>query len=462
MTDVLRALKAAWKALRRNPMRAMLTTLGIVIGIGAVIAMMEIGHGSAVALQKTIASMGANVLVIRPGTASSGGVTFGAGSITTLVPEDAVAIVKDCPSVQAAAPIVNARTQVVYGNRNWVPTYIYGTTPVYLDIQDLTNLDEGEPVTERDVLNANKVCLLGKTVVRELFQGESPVGKEVRLNNIIFKVIGVLPAKGANMLGLDQDDIVLAPWTTIKYRVTGSNLTNTNQSASSSASRTATSSTVNTLSNLYPSSAPQLYPERSAVQQANHPMPLRLDNVNMVMVRAKSATEISSAIEEITALLRQRHHIREGQLEDFNIRDMSELTKTLSSTTVLMTNLLLAVATISLVVGGVGIMNIMLVSVTERTKEIGLRMAVGAKSRDILRQFLVEAIVLCLIGGLLGIALGHGGSMLISVFLRWPVEASPMAIAASVMVSVSVGLSFGFYPAWKASRLDPIEALRYE
>lgn len=462
MIGILRTIKTAWKALRRNPMRAMLTTLGIVIGIGAVIAMMEIGQGSSAALQKTIASMGANVIVIRPGTASSGGVTFGTGSVTTLIPQDSDAILKECPSVQNAAPIVRARTQLVYGNRNWVPTYIYGTTSAYLEVQDLENLADGEPITERDVLNATKVCLLGKTVVRELFQDESPVGKEIRLNNITFRVIGILPAKGANMLGLDQDDIILAPWTTIKYRVTGSSLASTNQSTSSSSSKSSTSSTVNTLSNLYPSSAPVLYPERSATQQANNPMPVRFENIDMIMVKAKSASEVTSAINEVTELLRQRHYIRDGQLDDFNIRDMSELTKTLSSSTVLMTNLLLAVATISLVVGGVGIMNIMLVSVTERTREIGLRMAVGAKARDILRQFLVEAVVLCLIGGILGIVLGHGGSMLISLVLKWPVQASPVAITASVLVSASVGIVFGFYPAWKASKLDPIEALRYE
>ncbi len=461
MFNILRTTRDALKALRRNPMRAMLTTLGIVIGIGAVIAMMEIGQGSASALEKTIASMGANVLVIRPGTASSGGVTFGAGSVATLIPQDADAMLKDCPSVQNAVPIVRARTQLVYGNRNWVPTYIYGVTPAYLDIQDLENLAEGEPFTDRDVLNSTKVCLLGKTVVRELFQDESPVGKEIRLNNITFRVIGVLAQKGANMVGLDQDDIILTPWTTIKYRVTGSSLTSANQSATT-ASKSATTSTVNTLSNLYPGTAPELYPERCATQAANHPMPVRFAKIDMIMAKAQSPHEITSAIEEITSLLRQRHHIRPGQPDDFNIRDVSELTKTLSASTVLMTNLLLAVATISLMVGGVGIMNIMLVSVIERTREIGLRMAIGAKAKDILRQFLVEAVVLCLIGGVLGIMLGHGGSMLIRLLFKWPVEASPAAITASVIVSVSVGIVFGFYPAWKASRLDPIEALRYE
>ncbi|MFZ5762189.1 MAG: ABC transporter permease [Thermodesulfobacteriota bacterium] len=456
--SVYTTARTAFRALRRNPMRAMLTTLGIVIGVGAVIAMMEIGTGSSAALEKTIASMGANVLVIRPGAASSGGVTFGAGSATTLTPEDSEAILRECPAVKNAAPMVRARTQVVYGGRNWIPTYIYGTTVAYLDIQNWGELAEGEPFSDRDVMNGNKVCILGQTLVRELFEGESPIGKEVRLQNVAFRVVGVLPAKGANMMGLDQDDIVLAPWTSIKYRVTGSSLTT---SQSSTGSKGSTSETVNTLSTLYPGGE-SLYPERSALQEANQPMPVRFANIDQIMASARSAAEIETAIDQITAVLRERHRIRSGEADDFNIRDLTEVTKMLSSTTTLMTNLLLAVAMISLVVGGVGIMNIMLVSVTERTREIGLRMAVGARGSDILRQFLVEAVVLCLVGGALGILLGHGGSMLVSLVLRWPVATSPVAIATAVLVSASVGILFGFYPAWKASKLDPIEALRYE
>lgn len=455
--SVYTTARTAFRALRRNPMRAMLTTLGIVIGVGAVIAMMEIGTGSSAALAKTIASMGANVLVIRPGAASSGGVTFGAGSATTLTPEDSEAILRECPAVKNAAPMVRARTQVVYGGRNWIPTYIYGTTVAYLDIQNWGELAEGEPFSDRDVMNGNKVCILGQTLVRELFEGESPIGKEVRLQNVAFRVVGVLPAKGANMMGLDQDDIILAPWTSIKYRVTGSSLT-TSQSSGSSVG---TSDKVNTLSNLYPGGS-ALYPARSAIQEANQPMPVRFANIDQIMASAQSAAEIETAIDQITSVLRERHRIRPGEADDFNIRDLTEVTKMLSSTTTLMTNLLLAVAMISLVVGGVGIMNIMLVSVTERTREIGLRMAVGARGSDILRQFLVEAVVLCLVGGALGIVLGHGGSMLVSLLLRWPVATSPVAIATAVLVSATVGILFGFYPAWKASKLDPIEALRYE
>ncbi|MHB1184887.1 MAG: ABC transporter permease [Desulfobulbia bacterium] len=448
--------RTAFRTLRRNPMRAMLTTLGIVIGVGAVIAMMEIGAGASGALKKTIASMGANVLVIRPGTASSGGVSFGAGTTTTLTPEDCQAILRECPAVRNAAPMVRARTQVVYGNRNWVPNSIYGTTPAYLDVQDWSILAEGEPFNNRDVLNGNRVCILGQSLVRELFDGESAVGKEIRIKNIAFRVVGVLSPKGANMMGFDQDDVILAPWTTIKYRVTGASASTANQSAS------VASDSVNTLSNLYPTAQRSLYPERSAVQQANNPMPVRFANIDQIMAAANSSAEIPLAIEQISGVLRERHRIRADDPDDFNIRDMAELTRTLSTTTKLMTNLLLAVAMISLVVGGVGIMNIMLVSVTERTREIGLRMAVGARGRDILRQFLVEAVVLCLTGGAMGIVLGHGGSMLVRFLLKWPVETSPAAIATAVLVSAGVGIIFGFYPAWKASRLDPIEALRYE
>jgi ABC-type antimicrobial peptide transport system permease subunit len=457
--NTYRVFFTALKALRRNPMRALLTTLGIVIGVGAVIAMMEIGAGSSLALQEAISSMGANVLMVVPGTASSGGISFGAGSRTTLTPDDCEALIKQCPALRGAAPEVRARTQVVYGNRNWVPSWMTGTSPEYLDVANWT-IAEGDSFTDRDVLAANKVCLLGQTVVRELFQDEPPVGKEIRIKNVSFKVVGVLAGKGANMMGMDQDDILLAPWTTIKYRVTGSDLQSVNQSASSSTSQD-TSGSINTLSKLYPGQE-SLYPERSAAQLADNPMPVRFENISRILAAAQTADQIPAAIEQITNLLRERHRIRPGEPSDFNIRDMTEMTKTLSSTTQLMTNLLLAVAMISLVVGGVGIMNIMLVSVTERTREIGLRMAVGARGRDILRQFLVEAVVLCLAGGAMGILLGHGGSQLVRAALGWPVATSMAAIIASVLVSASVGIVFGFYPAWRASRLDPIEALRYE
>ena len=453
-----RTLRTALRALRRNVMRSILTTLGIIIGVAAVIAMMEIGEGSSAAIQRTITSMGANNLLVMPGTAASGGVSFGAGSVMTLTPEDADAILGECPSVRAAAPVVRARTQVVHGDRNWVPLYIYGTTAAFLEIHDWSNLTDGEPFSDSDVRNGNKACLLGQTVVRELFGAEPPVGKEVRVQNVSFRVIGLLAKKGANMVGMDQDDVLLAPWTTIKYRVTGSSAATVNQSAASSD----TSQQANSLDQIYPSKQIELYPLPSSTQLADTPQPVRFTNVDQILVSARSAVQIPAAIQQMTDLLRERHRIRKGEADDFTVRDMTEMSSALSSTTMHMTNLLLGVALISLVVGGVGIMNIMLVSVTERTREIGLRMAVGARARDILRQFLVEAVVLCLAGGALGIVLGRGSSYLVTLLLRWPTELSVAAIVAAVTVSAAVGIIFGYYPAWKASRLDPIDALRYE
>ncbi|MCY2995054.1 MAG: ABC transporter permease [Planctomycetota bacterium] len=449
-------LVTAMGALRRNKMRSALTTLGIIIGVGAVITMMEIGQGSAAQLKKTIASMGANNLMIQSGAAASGGVTFGSGSSLTLTPKDAEELSQQCPAIEEVAPMVRARGQIIYGNRNWIPMQTMGTTPSYLAVRDWEELDEGDMFTERDVRSGNKVCVVGATLKRELFQDESPLGKELRIQNVSLRIIGVLSRKGANMMGMDQDDVLLAPWTTIKYRVSGGGST----AQSAAASSTATSS-INTLNNLYPGST-ALYTAPSATQLADTPQPIRVTNVDTIMVKATSAEEIPDAITQISEILRERHRIRPGVADDFNIRDMTEATKALSSTTQIMGILLLAVACISLLVGGVGIMNIMLVSVTERTREIGLRMAVGARSHHILRQFLVEAIVLCLCGGAIGIGAGRGFSVLVSYFLKWPTETSLPAIIASVVVSATVGVVFGFYPAWKASRLDPIEALRYE
>ncbi|HYA90595.1 MAG TPA: ABC transporter permease [Thermodesulfobacteriota bacterium] len=451
-------LKTALRALQRNVMRTMLTMLGIIIGVAAVITMMEIGNGASIAIQRTIASLGANTLVILPAAANIGGVNQGIGSMMTLTPQDGDAIINECSAVWSLAPIVRARTQVVYGNRNWVPTYIYGTTPSFLQVREWTGMEEGEAFTEHDVRNSSKVCIVGQTIVSELFGGQSPVGKEVRIRNVAFKVTGVLRRKGANMMGMDQDDIVLAPWTTIKYRVVASSLAAGNQSTTNTSSTTE----VNTLSQIYPNIQQNLYPVPSSTEQADVPQPIRFANVDQILAAARSGEQIPFAIEQITALLRQRHHIRGADPNDFNVRDMTEITKAMSSTTALITKVLLCVATISLVVGGIGIMNIMLVSVTERTREIGLRMAVGAEPGDILRQFLTEAVVLCLFGGTMGILLGRGSSYIVSSVLHWPTAASVGAIVAAVVVSASVGIIFGFYPAWKASRLDPIDALRYE
>ncbi|MGD0412757.1 MAG: ABC transporter permease [Verrucomicrobiota bacterium] len=451
---VYRTFKTAMRALRRNVMRAALTTLGIVIGVAAVIAMMEIGNGSSRAIQHTIATMGAYNLMVFPGNSLLAGISTGTGGSMRLSPGDAEAILTDCPSVTAAAPVVFARAQAVYNNLNWQPGSLYGTTPAFLEVRDWSDMAEGNPFTERDVRNTSKVCVIGKTIEKMLFQGEPAVGKEIRLMNVNFKVVGVLKAKGANMMGADQDDIILAPWTTIKYRVSAS---------SSSASGTVTTTTTTVLpSAVYPPAPASLYSVPSSVQQADTPQPVRFANVNQIVVSARSAGEVQSAIDEITGLLRERHHIRHDMPEDFTIRDMTEMVRTMSSTTELMTTLLLIVAAISLVVGGVGIMNIMLVSVTERTREIGLRMAVGAQPGDILHQFLMEAIVLCLIGGAVGIALGRATSILVRLIKHWPTAVSVGAIVVAVAVSALVGVLFGFYPAWKASRLDPIDALRYE
>ncbi|MFO0875285.1 MAG: ABC transporter permease [Phycisphaerales bacterium] len=451
-----RTFGTAVVAMTRNKTRAALTTLGVVIGIAAVIAMMEIGQGSSSAIQRTIASMGSNNLLVLPGAAASGGVSFGVGSVLTLTPEDCEAIVRDCPDVLVAAPIVRSRSQLVYGNRNWIPQNIYGTSPAYLQVRDWETLDEGEPFTDRDVRNAAKVCLIGHTIARDLFEGQDPIGKEMRIQNVVFTVVGVLASKGANMLGQDQDDIVLAPWTTIKYRVSG-----TPSGASGQGSTPGASSTAATSGAQYPGGV-ALYPQPSAAQQADTPGWVRFATIDQIALATRSSRDIPDAIRQVGALLRERHRIRAGAPDDFNVRDMTEMTRALGSTATLMTRLLLAVALISLVVGGVGIMNIMLVSVTERTREIGLRMAVGARSRDVLRQFLIESVLLCIAGGIVGIAVGRGISLAVHELLHWPTETSLVAIVASVSVSASVGVIFGFYPAWKAARLDPIEALRYE
>jgi macrolide transport system ATP-binding/permease protein len=450
-------LRTAVEALGRNAMRSALTALGIIIGVGAVIAMTEIGQGSRAAVQKTIASMGANMLLLRPGAVLSNGVSYGFGTAMSLTPRDVDEILRQCPSVAEVAPIVSTRVQIVYGNRNWVPMNIAGTTPAYLVIRDWNNFEEGGMFVDSDVRDAGKVCVIGETIRRELFPDESPIGREIRIQNVSFRIIGVLSPKGANMMGTDQDDVVLAPWTTIKYRVCATMLTNVNQSAAAAV----TGTQVNTLSNLYPGS-PALYAVPAPEEVADTPQPVRFPNVNAILVKAVSAEEIPQAIEQMSALLRERHHLGVDHPDDFNILNMTELSRALASTSRLMSVLLLVVATISLAVGGVGIMNIMLVSVTERTREIGLRMAVGARAHHILRQFLVEAVMLCLFGGAMGIAAGRGASLAVRSLLQWPTEGSLPAIIAAVAVSAAVGVVFGFYPAWKASRLDPIEALRYE
>ncbi|HEV8000805.1 MAG TPA: ABC transporter permease [Planctomycetaceae bacterium] len=453
------SLRAAVLDLRRNFLRSALTCLGIVIGIAAVIAMMEIGNGSAAAIQQTIGSLGANVLQVEPGASSSSGVRMGAGTTLTLSPGDCEAIADECSAVRWAAPGVDCRMQVVYGNRNWAPWKILGTSPAYLIVRDWANLVEGEAFTDSDVRNSTGVCLMGQTPARELFGDESPVGKEVRVQGTILRVVGVLARKGANMMGADQDDVVIAPWTTVKFRINGAKLAFADVNAA--LNPVAAANQVNTLNNQYLPPA-QLYLQRTAAQTADQPQPVRFIDLDDIYLSVNSADEIPPTIDEITQLLRRRHGLREGQPDDFSIRDWTEVSKVMSSTSTLMTKLLLCIAPISLVVGGIGIMNMMLVSVTERTREIGVRMAVGARSKDIRRQFLAETVILCLCGGFAGIALGRGASFAMTALLRWPTIPSLSAVLLAVAVAVSVGIIFGYYPAWKASRLDPIEALRYE
>jgi macrolide transport system ATP-binding/permease protein len=454
----LRPVRMAVQALRRNVLRSVLTTLGIIIGIAALIAIVEIGKGSSAAIKEVLANMGASTLIVQSGKAMTSGVSLGTGTLKTLTPYDTDAIANECSLVDGVAPIVRARAQLVFGNRNWVPLYIYGTTPSFLDVRDWTDLESGEPFTEEDVNNSSLKCLLGWTVVQELFGGVPPVGKEVYIQNVPLKVVGVLSRKGVNLMGLDQDDIVLAPWTTIRYRISGSSLANANQSQANAGD----SSGVKTLSQRYPNTSIEYYPSRSAVQDADRPQQVRFSNVDVILVRAQTPEDIRAAAQQIKEVLRERHHLMADDEDDFYVRDLTEIIDAMESTVRLVTTLLVSVAMICLVVGGVGIMNIMLVSVTERTREIGLRMAVGASGPAILRQFLVEAVVLCLLGGVLGIVCGRGASLLVNRVLQWRTEPSLTAIVAAVAVSVTVGLIFGYYPAWKASKLDPIEALRYE
>lgn len=457
MMKWIRILLAAFVALRRNVLRSALTTLGIIIGVGAVITMVEIGNGSSDAIQRQIASLGANMLMVFPGAASSGGISFGAGSNMTLTPNDADAIAKECPSVEAVAPIVRMRSgQAIYAGRNWVPGQSVGSTEAFFAVRDWV-ISDGAPFTARDVKNAACVCVVGRTVATQLFGGESPIGKEIRMQNVGIRVVGVLAAKGSNMQGDDQDDVVVIPWTTVKYRVSAASSGGSGGAIAASAAAVASAD-----HKTYPGAALTLYPAVAATRALDSAVSVRFVNVDQIIVSAASSEELPAAVDEVTGLLHERHRIGAAEPDDFRVLNLTELMNTRAEVIDKMTNLLLIVAAISLVVGGVGIMNIMLVSVTERTKEIGLRMAVGAKANDILRQFLAEAVVLCLCGGLMGICAGRGSSLAVQKFAHYPVRESVWAILISVAVSALVGIAFGFYPAWKASRLDPIEALRYE
>ena len=403
-------MRTALRALRRNKLRSALTMLGIVIGVAAVIAMVSIGQGADAAVQKQILSLGTNLLMVIPGATTSSGVRSGWGGVSTLNTADAAAIKRECSSVAEVAYFRRQIVQVIYGDQNW-STVAQGTTPSYQIVRDWPVV-AGSFYTQRDEETANRVVVLGRTVVDHLFgPGEDPVGAQVRIKDVPFRVIGVLEAKGQTSWGQDQDDVLIMPFSTAERRVLGTQFIGT---------------------------------------------------VDMIFASAVATDEIDEASTQITALLHDRHHIQPGQDDDFTVRSLNDMAKASESASQVMTNLLFSVASISLLVGGIGIMNILLVSVTERTREIGIRMAVGAKSRHILLQFLVEAIVLSMVGGFAGMLLGIATAELISRLAAWPTLLSPGAVVGSFLFSGAVGVFFGFYPARKAARLDPITALRYE
>jgi len=414
--NLLMILRIALRALAKNKMRAGLTVLGIVIGVGSVILLVSISQSAGLMVQEQFQSMGTNVLIVHPGSQKGGGAHLGSGTITTLVAADADAIAAECPSVLAATPLVGAQGQLIAGNQNWYPNEMMGVNASFPTVRNW-RVGRGEFFTESDVRAAAKVCVIGVTVADNLFQTRDCVGSKIRIKSTPFEIVGVLEPKGANMFGQDQDNIVLAPFSTIKKRIRGSTF----------------------------------------------------NNVDILFISARSVDQMQKAQDEIIALLRERHRIRPGADADFTIHNTSEVAEVLKIISLVMTLLLGSVAGVSLIVGGVGIMNIMLVSVTERTREIGIRLAIGARSRDILRQFLIEAVVLSLLGGAIGVALGIGASVaatyVANAFLsgtRWPLTISIDAIAVALGFAGSVGVFFGYYPARKASRLDPIESLRYE
>ncbi|MGD0489128.1 MAG: ABC transporter permease [Syntrophorhabdales bacterium] len=401
--------RIALRALRVNKMRSALTMLGIIIGVGAVIAMLAVGTGASRQLAEQMATMGSNLLIILPGSQTSGGVRTGFGSQTTLTLGDAEAIQKECPAVQDVAPIHNGTAQIVYGNLNW-STNVMGTTGGMNAVRDWP-VGAGRPITDEDVRSSTKVALLGQTVVDNLFGGIDPLDQIVRIKKIPFRVVGVMAVKGQSVMGQDQDDTVFVPVTTAQKKLFGTAFAGM---------------------------------------------------IRQIMVKAKSAQDLDPAEKQVTELVRQRHHIGAKKDDDFSLRNLTQMMQAAEQQTKVMTLLLGAIASVSLLVGGIGIMNIMLVSVTERTREIGIRMAIGAKTWDIRLQFIMEAVILSLIGGLMGLAAGITSSEVISVVAGWPTVVSPFSAMLAFAFSGIVGIFFGFYPAYKASLLNPIDALRYE
>ena len=409
MINIPSTLKIAFRALKVNKMRSALTMLGIIIGVGAVITMLAVGTGASKSIADQISSMGSNLIMIVPGATTAGGVRMGSGTQPTLTMGDAEAIQKECPAVSNVAPILSGVAQVVYGHLNW-STGVVGTTPDMLIVRDWP-LTSGRSFTGQDVKSATKVCILGQTVVDNLFGDMDPIGQIVRIKNVPFTVVGVLAEKGQSSHGQDQDDTILVPVTTAQKKLFGTT-----------------------------------FPGM----------------VRIIMVKAKSTEDLPAAERQINDLLMQRHHIGPKQDNDFTVRNLTSFMQAAEQSSKVMTILLGAIASVSLLVGGIGIMNIMLVSVTERTREIGIRMAIGAKSWDIRLQFIIEALILSLIGGVAGIIAGISGSEAISFFAGWTTIVSPLSVFLAFGFSGLVGIFFGFYPAYKASLLDPIDALRYE
>ena len=405
------AIGSALTAVRANVLRSVLTALGIIIGVAAVIIMVAVGSGAQQRIDGYIKGLGSNLLLIWPGSSNIGGVKGGRGTRPSLTEDDAFAIQNEVESIEVSAPQVRGPAQSIFGNRNWASTVV-GATPEY-EIAHNWSISDGRWFSAAEVRSSAKVVLLGATVAEQLFEGNDPIGQTIRIKTVPFQVIGVLDRKGESLSGQDQDDIMLMPVTTARNRIVGGRQ-------------------------------------------------IKARQVQAMYVKVRAPEEIDDAIADITDLLRQRHKIREGRPDDFTIRNMSQILEARSSSARVMTLLLAAVASISLVVGGIGIMNIMLVSVTERTREIGLRMAVGARRRDILRQFLIEAVTLSLIGGGIGVLLGIGGSIVIAQLGDWPTAISAGSIVLAFGFSAAIGVFFGYYPARKAARLDPIEALRYE
>ncbi len=406
--NMLATFKLALRALARNKMRSSLTMLGIIIGVGAVIAMVSIGQGASASIQSQISQLGNNMLYVSAGSTSSGGLRGGAGTATTLTVDDVNAIANEIPSVRAVSPNIRASGQLVFGNQNWsASSGINGVSEQFTEIRAWP-IASGDFITDTDVKTAARVAVLGKTVADNLFAGMDPIGQTLRIRNLPFRVVGVLSPKGQSQFGQDQDDTVLIPYTTAQKKL------------------------------------------------------LSITHVPMAMVSAVSAEATFTAERQIGELLRQRHHLAPNEEDDFSVRNLTDIAEAADESSKIMTNLLASIAGVSLLVGGIGIMNIMLVSVTERTREIGIRMAIGARSGVIRRQFLIESITLSLLGGIIGVILGITASITIASTLNWPTLVSPSSIFISVIFSAVVGIMFGYYPARKAAALDPIDALRYE